>query len=357
MPRIRNDALSAYDRAIRASRAAQGSLTMDAARRIRSALDAAVTEVVREYRRSRTMPAARLNASLANIDATMRALDAEIRAATEAGRALSASRVSALWATAAERAATAFGFPDGVFGGVRTPPLTLLTAADARLQATAGMWRTALSQHAQLAGTDLQTIVREAVAAQVSPDELARRLRPYVVGAEDFHRAFPGEVWAKLRDLRNGTPAHLRDGARKLKANAERIAFSEIDGARHEAEVQAMAADPFVQAVRWTLSPNRGHMSRSDVCDCLAGIDAYGLGPGVFPVSRVPGKPHPRCRCERMPVLRADPSAPKPDLERQADPTRVRIPRELHGKSRLATAPLTPAQAARVRADYARALA
>ncbi len=178
-------------------------------------------------------------------------------------------------------------------------------------------WQTLLREDIANAANEANGIVLQGIAAGVSPTEIASRLRRYVQGADTFAALFhdvetdEGE-FAKL-DLRQ-LPRALRGAGRALDFNARRIAFSELHNARAEAEVQHFIHDPLVEAVQWRLAPDRGTQLLADECDLLAEVDFFDLGPGVYPVSRVPTLPHPFCRCERMPVARswAERMDPKP---------------------------------------------
>ena len=73
---------------------------------------------------------------------------------------------------------------------------------------------------------------------------------------------------------------------------------------------------------------------RVDVCDYHAGVDKYGLGPGVYPKAEAPLPPyHPNCFCLAAPMVALDPKA-KPRLDPKAE--------------RAFLAGLPPKQAARV---------
>jgi hypothetical protein len=201
--------------------------------------------------------------------------------------------------------------PDALLGAVVKPNLTLAGAWES-LGAGSATWKTLLKGYVQNAAQETQQIVTQALLEGVSPAELSRRLRPYVLGAEPFQKAFQGAGAITDKMLRDPL---LTGEAKRLRYNADRIAFSEIHNARGEAEIQAFAADPFVKAVAWRLSPNRGKIRRRDACDGLASTNYYGLGPGVYPVMRVPTSPHPFCRCERVPISRplSEIHQPKPD--------------------------------------------
>lgn len=172
-------------------------------------------------------------------------------------------------------------------------------------------WKTVLSQYSRQAAEEVGTTYADLLRRGMDPEELARRLRKYVLGSERFDQAFPE------MDLRT-IPHHLRNTAGQMVFNATRIAFTEFHNARALAETKLFISDPLVEAVQWTLSPNRGTLKSPDVCDLLAGTDFYGLGRGIYPVRKVPATPHPFDRCERMPVkrdwLRRNDPKPNPEL-------------------------------------------
>lgn len=101
----------------------------------------------------------------------------------------------------------------------------------------------------------------------------------------------------------------LTPGAKIIKTNApygtegsyaaRRLARTEITAAAGRATVNASAANPFVDSIKWTLS---GSHSKPDICDQnAAGGDN---GDGVYPVNGVPAYPgHPHCLCTLSPVV------------------------------------------------------
>ena len=200
---------------------------------------------------------------------------------------------------------------------IQVPNLTMAGQWEA-LGKGAATWRTLLHGYVKDAAADAQHVVTQALLQGMSPDELSKRLRPYVLGAESFQQAFKGA--GEITDAMLKDPVQT-GAAKRLRYNADRIAFSEIHNARGEAELQAFAQDPFVASVRWQLSPNRGKVRAPDACDGLAKTDFFGLGAGIYPVTQVPTFPHPFCRCERVPVPRGieDMHKPKPNPHRKAN--------------------------------------
>jgi len=174
------------------------------------------------------------------------------------------------------------------------PPVDAATAFLAR-QGTAQTFRT-LATAVQGAAAGTEDLVLEALARQWNPEDLARKLRRFVKGQAAFG---PEE----LRDLRK-VPFSRREAARKLQYNARRIAITEMGNAAHEAQVQSMIEAPQVEAARWRLSPVRGTQIKPDECDILAFQNLYGMGNGIFPITRIPVRPHPFDRCWLQGVTR-----------------------------------------------------
>lgn len=232
------------------------------------------------------------------------------------GRAASYEEVAAIWDKASRAVAEAEDVPNNLLGAIGPGRISL---QGEYAQIGGYGYRSLIRDDTNEAAAETANIVQQALAAGMSPDELARRLRPYVSGAEPFAQAFGGSdvPWRNLQQLAGAND----QAAYQLQGNAARIAFSETHNARAEAEVAAFAADPLVIAVRWTLSPNRGTLRRPDICDVLADTDFYGLGTGVYPVARVPVPPHPWDRCERFPIKRSVREAHlvKPNPSRSSD--------------------------------------
>lgn len=80
---------------------------------------------------------------------------------------------------------------------------------------------------------------------------------------------------------------------------ANRIAQTETQRAYADKKDGGMLADPSVEFVQWRLSNTH---PATDICDLHAKLDAYGLGPGVYPKALAPRRPaHPFCRCRLVP--------------------------------------------------------
>lgn len=229
-------------------------------------------------------------------------LDVALHAAVANGRNVAFDSVLDIWKRASLAVARAEGIPLALLGNVRFPPITMLGAYDS-LGTGAATWRTALSRNANAAARDLNEVVRHALANGASPEALARRITPYMVGSETFHKAFGKQAFPMLQDFRK-VPSAYRDAARKARHNALRIAFTETHNARLEAELQHFLFDPAIEAVQWTLAADRGTARVPDICDVYAASDFYGLGAGIYPLDVVPLPPHPWDRCELTPIER-----------------------------------------------------
>lgn len=315
-----------------------GALDHEVGRRVARALEVFLASLEQALGNLPPQQAAAVQASEEIVRFLAARLYSDIEAATAEGRKLSFNATQEIWQEAMARVARAEGVPDRLLGAVRVPPVSMLGAFES-LNGTAS-WRTLLRNRVAAAATEAGAIVRQGIASGVGPDEIARRLRRYVRGSEGFG-AFEG-LDGKI-DLRK-VPLSIRGQAAQMRFNAERIAFTEVHSARHEAEVQHQIQDPFVLANLWQLAPDRGAARVPDGCDFIARGDYYGLGRGVYPVNATPSLVHPFDRCEIIPVSRPAKDAmdrdgnplPKPDPRQRTDPMAVRLP----GQDKLTTTAL-----------------
>lgn len=107
-----------------------------------------------------------------------------------------------------------------------------------------------------------------------------------------------------VTELRGATPAQVdaivnRWVLDRARYQARVVARNEAVEAFRDASLDAMAQQPWVHGVRWTLSPRH---PRPDICDVLANQDLYGLGPGGYPLESVPER-HPNCLCGLVPIV------------------------------------------------------
>lgn len=297
-----------YNEARAEARRKQIQLTVEQATTIRRELSKFVDVVARRARGT-----ARI------IQEEILRLEVAIAESIAAGRSLTFKSILEIWQQAGKEYAQrqAGALPSQV----QIAPITMLGAFESL--SPGGSWKSILPQYIRTGGREVEEIIKQAIAERMSPDDLARRLRKYVVGAEPFHRAFGDDGLIDLRKI----PRQLRGAANRMVSNSERIAFSELHNARAEAEIQHFIEDPYVSAVKWELSQNRGRSwAPPDECDILAYSDFYDLGPGVFPVKKVPPPPHPWDGCERRAVVSDTPLKEKPNPELLRDPWQVPFP-------------------------------
>lgn len=87
----------------------------------------------------------------------------------------------------------------------------------------------------------------------------------------------------------------------RMRYFANRIAQTELHRAYADRQAVELMGDPDVEYVQWRMS---GTHPKTDICDMLAKVDKYGLGPGVYPKAKAPKAPaHPFCRCILAPRL------------------------------------------------------
>lgn len=335
--------VSSYRNAQLLARRLMLSLDRAAAEKIARALEAYADALEGQWARALAQLPAAERARSTRSTAILRELATDLRREIEQaaiqGQRVGVERTLALWEKAG-RQALGTGDLAAQFGGVATGNLTRQQAF-AALDAVPTL-RTLIADRIDLARQEVERIIGQAFAQDVGPRELAARLRPYVTGSEPLRdRIVVDAAGEKIVDLR-AIPRELKGAARQVRYNSERIAFSEIHNARAAAELAHFQRDPLIEAIQWELAPDRGTQTEPDVCDLLATVDWYGLGPGVFPIGKVPLSPHPFDRCERFPVVRpvARGQQPKPNPPLRVEPERVPLPpgaRTLAAATRLRT--------------------
>ena len=314
-------AADAYRKAQERARAAEHRLRLESLKRLDRALLEYANRLSRQIANLPKEEAGKRHALLQAATNVRVARDDLIRAMESAvndGRQVAFSEITNIHQDATKRVMEAEGVDTELLTRIQIPNLTMAGMWESLGKGSA-TWRTLLRGYVVDAVADTQFVVTQALIEGLSPDELSKRLRPYVLGAEPFQEAFKEHKVLTDKMLKN---PQFTKAANKLRYNADRIAFSEIHNARGEAELEAFAKDPFVKAVRWQLSPNRGTLRKKDACDGLAQTDFFGLGKGIYPVTQVPISPHPFCRCERVPVPRGikEMNDPKPNPPRKGNP-------------------------------------
>ena len=77
---------------------------------------------------------------------------------------------------------------------------------------------------------------------------------------------------------------------------AMRLARNELSEVYFTTSIKDYMENPYIEAVQWLLANNRLKMYE-DRCDCndIAYEDVYGLGRGIYPLDKVPDRPHVMC--------------------------------------------------------------
>lgn len=137
----------------------------------------------------------------------------------------------------------------------------------------------------------IDTVLRRALAAGLSPMETARVVERYLTPEGMLSRTsrpvgqrFDREAGAWVENL-SGRGNYA----------ARRLARTEQARAYGNATIESAQRNPWTRGVKWNL--NQRH-DRDDPCDVNATQDLYGLGPGVYPPDRFPRWPnHPNELC------------------------------------------------------------
>ena len=84
---------------------------------------------------------------------------------------------------------------------------------------------------------------------------------------------------------------------------AMRLARNELAELYFTTSIKDYMENPYIEAVQWLLANNRLKMYE-DRCDCndIAYEDVYGLGRGIYPLDKVPDRPHVMCLCTLAPI-------------------------------------------------------
>ena len=86
---------------------------------------------------------------------------------------------------------------------------------------------------------------------------------------------------------------------------AMRAARNELSELYFTTSIKDYLENPYIEAVQWLLANNRLKMYEEE-CDCndIAYEDVYGLGRGIYPIDKVPDRPHVMCLCTIAPITR-----------------------------------------------------
>ena len=85
----------------------------------------------------------------------------------------------------------------------------------------------------------------------------------------------------------------------RARYQARVVARHESVEAYRDVAHKSVEGQPWAVGIRWSLSAAH---PRPDVCEVHAGADRYGLGPGGYPMDRVPDR-HPSCLCIQTPII------------------------------------------------------
>lgn len=110
-------------------------------------------------------------------------------------------------------------------------------------------------------------------------------------------REFVREVQIRPEEVERLVDRHLADRA---QFQARRIIRHETGEAHKTAYRVSVREKPHVKGIRRVLSPAH---PEPDVCDLLAAQNLFGLGPGGYPLAKVPETPHPGCLCLEVPIV------------------------------------------------------
>ena len=107
-----------------------------------------------------------------------------------------------------------------------------------------------------------------------------------------------------VTDLRKAKPEQIdtivdRWILERARYQARIVARHESVEAFRDAAKKQAAAQPWVVALRWTLS---GSHPKEDICDVLAQQDLHGFGPGGYPIESTPDTPHTSCLCSLVSI-------------------------------------------------------
>lgn len=142
----------------------------------------------------------------------------------------------------------------------------------------------------------VRNIIQEAVATNQDPVETARMLEKYVKkGSKTLARDYP-KMMKRMKGRIPGDVCY----------EALRLARTEMTAAYGESVIASAKVDPSATGIKWVLSESH---PLKDICDTHATADGYGLGPGVYPIDKVPLYPAHGNELCHLQVVNEDPDA------------------------------------------------
>lgn len=145
-------------------------------------------------------------------------------------------------------------------------------------------------QVSENAGNAVRDLIQESVAIGQDAVKTARMLERYVRnGVNTLAAEYPN----MMKRMKGRVP-------KDISYEALRLARTETTAAFGEGAIAAARVTPSYKGIKWTLS--KAH-PLEDICDTLAEVDGWGLGPGVYPPGEEPMYPaHPQCLCVLIPI-------------------------------------------------------
>lgn len=199
----------------------------------------------------------------------------------------------------------------------------LSDALYANAQAVAGVSQQIIEKH--MAGVhtarELRKALYEGYSFQQDPLNIVKPLPKYLQVEFDKFKAAalktPALRAAYLEAIRKAEAGAGMDALEKAlrvafhernRYYANRIARTELHRNYTDQVAKELMEEEQIEYVQIRLSSKH---PKTDICDRHAKLDAYGLGPGVYPKAEAPKPPfHPHCYCLMAPRIDLDPKTP-----------------------------------------------
>ena len=148
------------------------------------------------------------------------------------------------------------------------------------------------SRRSDLTKNDVITLQKLVRKARRGVDRLAQNGAPNRALKTSYKELLDAVESCSDKALKRAIRTAVEEKSRYV---AERIARTESARAWYQGFLKDTMDDPGVVAYRWVESTRH---PTEDICDEYAKVDAYGLGPGIFPKDKAPELPaHPHCLC------------------------------------------------------------
>ena len=159
------------------------------------------------------------------------------------------------------------------------------------------------SRRSDLTKNDVITLQKLVRKARRGGDRLAQNGAPNRALKTSYKELLDAVESCSDKALKRAIRTAVEEKSRYV---AERIARTESARAWYQGFLKDTIDDPDVVAYRWGESTRH---PTEDVCDEYAKVDAYGLGPGIFPKGKaqeLPAHPHCLCHYEKVYVIELD---------------------------------------------------